>query len=312
MNQFSHTQLIKDLALQHGFDFCGIAEARELTEDAFRLEQWLAKGFHGEMQYMEKHFDLRINPKKLVPGAKSVITFLKNYYPEQEQSIGFPKIAKYAYGEDYHTVVKDKCHALLQDLRQQIGDIDGRVFVDSAPVMERAWAEKSGLGWIGRHGLLINKTHGSFYFLAELIIDLDCATDGPIKDYCGTCTRCVDACPTDAILPDKTLNASQCISYLTIELKSAIDEQFKDEMNDWIFGCDICQDVCPWNRFSSPNNEPRFSPVEAIEYSKQDWDNLEKEQFERVFKNSAIQRTGFSGLKRNISFLKRNSNNSLG
>jgi epoxyqueuosine reductase len=178
--------------------------------------------------------------------------------------------------------------------------------------MERAWAEKSGLGWIGRHGLLINKTHGSFYFLAELIIDLDCATDGPIKDYCGTCTRCVDACPTDAILPDKTLNASQCISYLTIELKSAIDEQFKDEMNDWIFGCDICQDVCPWNRFSSPNNEPRFSPVEAIEYSKQDWDNLEKEQFERVFKNSAIQRTGFSGLKRNISFLKRNSNNSLG
>jgi epoxyqueuosine reductase len=311
MDRQKNAEIIKQLSQSYGFDFCGISEAGFLEEQAPRLEQWLKSGYQGEMQYLENHFDKRLDPRLLVPGAKTVVSLLYNYYPDKIQDTSTHQIAKYAYGEDYHMVVKDRCYALLQDLRQKIGDIDGRVFVDSAPVMERAWAEKSGLGWIGRHGLLINKTHGSFYFLAELIIDLDCATDGPIKDYCGTCTRCVDACPTDAILPDKTLNASQCISYLTIELKSAINEQFKDEMNDWIFGCDICQDVCPWNRFSSPNNEPRFSPVEAIAYSKQDWDNLEKEQFERIFKNSAIQRTGFSGLKRNISFLKRNSNHSL-
>lgn len=307
MTPQKHSELIKQIAKSYGFDFCGISKAEFLEKEAPRLENWLKQGFQGEMAYLENHFDKRLDPRLLVPGARTVVSMLYNYHPETEQSETGFKIAKYAYGEDYHVVVKDRCYGLLEELRKQIGSIDGRVFVDSAPVMERAWAEKSGLGWIGKHGLLINKSQGSNFFLAELIIDLECEPDGPIKDYCGTCTKCIDACPTMAILPDKTLNASQCISYLTIELKSAIDESFSGKMNDWIFGCDICQDVCPWNRFSKPHAESRFKPIEALRWSKVDWEQLEKEQFDRVFKFSAIQRTGLSGLKRNISFLKKNS-----
>ncbi len=307
MTPQKHSALIKQIARSYGFDFCGIAKAEFLEKEAPRLENWLKQGFQGEMAYLENHFDKRLDPRLLVPGAKTVVSMLFNYYPEKEQTETDYKIAKYAYGEDYHVVVKDKCYGMLEELRTQIGRVEGRVFVDSAPVMERAWAEKSGLGWIGKHGLLINKSQGSNFFLAELIIDLECEPDGPLKDYCGTCTKCVDACPTNAILPDKTLNASQCISYLTIELKSAIDESFSGKMNDWIFGCDICQDVCPWNRFSKPHTESRFAPIEAIRYSKNDWEQLEKEQFDRVFKYSAIQRTGLAGLKRNINFLKKNS-----
>lgn len=307
MTPQKHSALIKQIARSYGFDFCGISKAEFLEKEASRLENWLKQGFQGEMAYLENHFDKRLDPRLLVPGAKTVVSMLYNYYPEKEQTETDYKIAKYAYGEDYHVVVKDKCYGMLEELRTQIGSIEGRVFVDSAPVMERAWAEKSGLGWIGKHGLLINKSQGSNFFLAELIIDLECEPDGPLKDYCGTCTKCVDACPTNAILPDKTLNASQCISYLTIELKSAINESFSGKMNDWIFGCDICQDVCPWNRFSKPHAESRFAPIEAIGYSKNDWEQLEKEQFDSMFKYSAIQRTGLAGLKRNISFLKKNS-----
>ncbi len=310
MTPQKHSEIIKQVAKLNGFDYCGISNADFLAEEAPKLEKWLKSGFQGEMSYLDNHFDKRLDPRLLVPGAKTVVSLLFNYYPKKNPLETEYKIAKYAYGEDYHTVVKDKCYSMLEQLRSQLGDIGGRVFVDSAPVMERVWAEKSGLGWIGRHGLLINKSQGSYFFIAELIIDLECEPDGPVKDYCGTCTKCVDACPTEAILPNKTLNASHCISYLTIELKSSIDEKFSDKMNDWIFGCDICQDVCPWNRFSKHTNEIRFEPVEAIGYSKKDWEQLEKEQFDRVFKHSAVQRTGFEGLKRNISFLKKISTNS--
>jgi epoxyqueuosine reductase len=310
MTPQKHSELIKQIARSYGFDFCGMSKAEFLEKEAPRLENWLQQGYQGEMAYLENHFDKRLDPRLLVPGAKTVVSLLYNYYPEKVQTESDYKIAKYAYGEDYHVVVKDKCYGMLEEIRKQIGSIEGRVFVDSAPVMERAWAEKSGLGWIGKHGLLINKSQGSYFFLAELIIDLDCEPDGQLKDFCGTCTKCVDACPTEAILPDKTLNASQCISYLTIELKSAIDNSFSGKMNDWIFGCDICQDVCPWNRFSKPHTETRFAPIEAISYSKNDWEQLEKEQFDRVFKHSAIQRTGLEGLKRNINFLKKISTSS--
>lgn len=310
MTPQKHSELIKQIARSYGFDFCGLSKAEFLEKEAPRLENWLQQGYQGEMAYLENHFDKRLDPRLLVPGAKSVVSLLYNYYPEKVQIESDYKIAKYAYGEDYHVVVKDKCYGMLEEIRKQIGSIEGRVFVDSAPVMERAWAEKSGLGWIGKHGLLINKSQGSYFFLAELIIDLECEPDGQLKDFCGTCTKCVDACPTDAILPDKTLNASQCISYLTIELKSAIDKSFSGKMNDWIFGCDICQDVCPWNRFSKPHTETRFAPIEAIGYFKTDWEQLEKEQFDRVFKHSAIQRTGLEGLKRNINFLKKISTSS--
>lgn len=310
MTPQKHSELIKQIARSYGFDFCGMSKAEFLEKEAPRLENWLQQGYQGEMAYLENHFDKRLDPRLLVPGAKTVVSLLYNYYPEKVQTESDYKIAKYAYGEDYHVVVKDKSYGMLEEIRKQIGSIEGRVFVDSAPVMERAWAEKSGLGWIGKHGLLINKSQGSYFFLAELIIDLECEPDGPLKDFCGTCTKCVDACPTEAILPDKTLNASQCISYLTIELKSAIDNSFSGKMNDWIFGCDICQDVCPWNRFSKPHTETRFAPIEAIGYFKTDWEQLEKEQFDRVFKHSAIQRTGLEGLKRNINFLKKISTSS--
>lgn len=308
-NQVLHnTNLVKATAKKLGFDFCGISKAEFLSKDAPKLEAWLKKGAHGKMSYMENHFDMRLDPTKLVPGAKSVVSLLYNYYPEKDLAESKPKhkkIAKYAYGQDYHFTVKDKLKTFLQTLRQEIGDIDGRVFVDSAPVMERQWAEKSGLGWVGKHTLLINKDQGSFFFLAELIIDLELEPDGPIKDYCGTCTKCVDACPTDAITPYQ-LDASKCISYLTIELKDAIPEGFSDQMKGWAFGCDICQDVCPWNRFSKKHNEPTFSPKsELIELFNNNWQDLTEEVFRTTFKGSAVKRTKFEGLKRNLKFLEK-------
>ncbi|MCC6819058.1 MAG: tRNA epoxyqueuosine(34) reductase QueG, partial [Bacteroidia bacterium] len=257
----SNSAIIKKLSIDFGFDFCGISKATFLENEASKLEKWLSNGFNGSMQYLENHFDKRLDPTLLVPGAKTVVSLMVNYYPSTSQISDSYKIAKYAYGEDYHSVVKDKCNNLLNAMRDKIGLIEGRVFVDSAPILERTWAEKSGLGWIGKHGLLINKQKGSFFFLAELVIDLECEPDGPIKDYCGTCTKCVDACPTEAILPNKTLDANKCISYLTIELKEQIPQKFENQMNDWIFGCDICQEVCPWNRFAKPTLEPRFKPI---------------------------------------------------
>ncbi|MCK5702245.1 MAG: tRNA epoxyqueuosine(34) reductase QueG, partial [Cyclobacteriaceae bacterium] len=260
-----HTQLIKQKALALGFDYCGISKAEKLVEEEVKLESWLSKGFHGKMAYMENHFDLRLDPRKLVPGAKSVISLLYNYYPEQEaQAQSKYKIAKYAYGKDYHFVLKEKLKEFLSYLQEEIGEINGRVFVDSAPVLERQWAAKSGLGWLGKNTLLINKNQGSFFFLAEMIIDLELEFDGPIKDYCGTCTRCLDACPTDAFVDAGILYASKCISYLTIELKDTIPEEFIGKYENWVFGCDICQDVCPWNRFSKRHNEPAFKKTKGV------------------------------------------------
>ena len=302
-----NSNIIKSIASALGFSFCGIAKAEFLEQEASRLEVWLNKGYNGEMGYLANHFDKRLDPTKLVPGAKSVVTLLYNYYPSELQASGDAKIAKYAYGEDYHEVLKHKCKTMMQQIEAQIGKVEGRAFTDSAPVMERAWAERSGLGWIGKHGLLINKGHGSFFFIAELILDLECSYDSPIKDYCGSCTACIDACPTDAILPNKTLNASQCISYLTIELKEAIPSEFKGKMDHWAFGCDICQDVCPWNRFSKPNQETRFEILPEIQKFKHaDWMEITEDVFENVFSKSAIKRTKFKGFMRNLNFLKPN------
>lgn len=301
-----HTSLIKQYAQQLGFDYCGIAKAEFLNDDARRLEQWLNKGFNGKMQYMENHFDLRVNPSKLVPGAKSVITLLLNYYPAQLQHTDAPKISKYAYGQDYHDVIRNKLKQLLQNIKENIGDINGRGFVDSAPVLERAWAAKSGLGWVGKNGNLINKQSGSFFFIATLIIDLELEYDNPIaKDYCGSCTRCIDACPTDAITPDKVIDGSKCISYFTIELKDALlPENMKGKFDNWMFGCDACQDICPWNRFSKPTKEINFTPAqEILNFSTADWNALTEEQFKMVFKDSAIKRTKYAGIKRNLNFI---------
>ncbi len=305
----NNTQIVKQVAQQLGFSFCGISKAEKLEEEAPRLEAWLKSGAHGKMSYMENHFDKRLDPTLLVPGAKSVVSLLYNYYPEKDLANtqeDHHKIAKYAYGKDYHFVIKDKLKTFMSKLQEQIGQIDGRVFVDSAPVMERQWAEKSGLGWIGKNTLLINKDRGSFFFLAELIIDLELESDGPIKDYCGTCTRCVDACPTDAITPYQ-LDASKCISYLTIELKDNIPTEFKNQMEGWAFGCDICQDVCPWNRFSKAHQEEAFQPKKELEeLFNNNWEDLTKEVFQVAFKNSAVKRTKFEGLKRNLEFLRNN------
>jgi epoxyqueuosine reductase len=303
-----NTGKVKATAKQLGFDFCGISKAEFLAEEAPRLEAWLKNGSHGKMSYMENHFDKRLDPTKLVDGAKSVVSLLYNYYPEQdlaEEKEDHFKLAKYAYGEDYHFVIKYKLKTFMSILTQEIGDIDGRVFVDSAPIMERQWAAKSGLGWVGKNTLLINKEQGSFFFLAELILDLELEPDGPIKDYCGTCTRCIDACPTDAITAFQ-LDASKCISYLTIELKDNIPAEFEGKMNNWIFGCDICQDVCPWNRFSKPHNEPAFSPKnEFLELFNNNWQDLTEEVFRSVFKGSAVKRTKFEGLIRNLKKAKK-------
>lgn len=289
-----------------GFDFCGIAKATELTEDAVRLEKWLNHGMHGQMLYMESYFDLRINPAKLVPEAKSVITLLLNYYPAESQQEGIPKIAKYALGNDYHQVIKEKLNSFLQLLKEEIGEINGRGFVDSAPVLERTWAQKSGLGWIGKNGNLINKQSGSFYFIATLITDLSLEEDDPLaKDYCGSCTRCIDACPTEAILPDKVVDGSKCISYFTIELKELlIPEKMKGKFDNWLFGCDTCQDVCPWNRFSKPHHELSFTPIPSLlNLSAKEWEELTEEQFKLIFSKSPLKRTKFSGIQRNLKFI---------
>lgn len=305
VNTYSNTAFIKQLAASMGFDYCGIAKAKELTEDAFRLEQWLHKGFHGEMEYMAKNFDLRIDPRKLVPGAKSVICFIKNYFPTQTQDEGIPKIAKYAWGMDYHEVIRNQLHELLDQLRKKIGPIEGRGFVDSAPVLERSWAQLTGAGWIGKNGNLIKPQTGSFFFIATLIVDLELVYDQPIsKDYCGTCSKCIDACPTQAILPNKTIEANHCISYLTIELKKETIETDR-EYKDWAFGCDICQDVCPWNRFSQAHQEPAFKPLDGLlQMKKEDWLAMEENIFKARFKSSPLLRSKLKGIKRNITYLK--------
>ena len=304
---YSNTAFIKTTAKSLGFDFCGIATAVPLPEEARRLEQWLSKGLHGNMQYMENYFDLRIDPTKLVPGAKSVITLLKNYYPSAAQVPAAPKISKYAYGKDYHEVIRTQLKEFLELIRMNTGDVHGRGFVDSAPVLERAWAQRSGLGWIGKNGNLINKQSGSFYFIATLITDLALTPDDPFaKDFCGSCTRCIDACPTDAILPDKTVNGSQCISYFTIELKDMlIPQEMKGKFDNWMFGCDTCQDVCPWNRFSKPHNEPGFTAIpELLNLSTAEWEAMTEEQFKKIFKGSPMERAKFKGIQRNIKFLR--------
>ena len=303
----TNTQIVKQTATLLGFDFCGIATAGFLDDDARRLETWLNKGMHGNMQYMEKHFDMRTNPSKLVPGAKSVITLLLNYFPESFQNTDSPKVAKYAYGNDYHEVIREKLNHFLFLLRQQIGEINGRGFVDSAPVLERSWAQKSGLGWIGKNGNLINKKQGSFFFIASLITDLALnADDAGIKDYCGTCTRCIDECPTDAILPDKIVDGSKCISYFTIELKDAlIPDKMKGTFDNWLFGCDVCQDVCPWNSFSKKHNEKEFNATnEILHFTKKDWEEITEEKFKIIFKNSPLKRSKYAGIKRNLQFLQ--------
>jgi len=303
LNKNAH--IVKTIAEQLGFDQCGIAKAVRLDEDAKRLEKWLNQGYHGEMAYMENHFELRIDPVKLVPGAKSVITLLYNYFPKEKQQEGSPKIAKYAFGKDYHEVIREKLHEFLFLLRESLGEIQGRGFVDSAPVLERAWAERSGLGWIGKNGNLINTKKGSFFFIATLITDIELEPDTPLKqDYCGTCNRCVEACPTNAILPEKTLDATKCISYFTIEMKSKeLTDELKNKTADWIFGCDICQDVCPWNRFSKPTNEKNFDAIqEVLSFSFKDWKSLNEESFKIIFKDSAIKRTKWEGMLRNITY----------
>ncbi|WP_111668796.1 tRNA epoxyqueuosine(34) reductase QueG [Algoriphagus litoralis] len=300
--------VLKSTAKRLGFDFCGIAKAEFLEEEAPRLEEWLNRNYQGKMAYLANHFDKRLDPTKLVEGAKTVVSLIYNYYPERQlpHQPSDIKLAKYAYGADYHDVIRAKLTEFLEVLREEIGEINGRSFVDSAPVMERQWAQKAGLGWIGKNSLLLNREMGSFFFLAELIIDLDATPDLPLaKDYCGTCTACIDACPTDAIVQPEVIDASKCISYLTIELKEAIPNEFAGKMENWAFGCDICQDVCPWNRFSKPNSESAFQPNAALAgFSNKEWTEMTEETFTRVFAKSAVKRAKFSGLKRNIDFLQ--------
>ena len=300
------TRFVKSAAQRLGFSFCGISRAEFLREEAPRLEAWLKKGYQGKMSYLENFFDKRLDPTLLVPGAKSVVSLLYNYSPQKDLSTDNAyKVARYAYGEDYHFVVKEKLKSLMDEIRAAIGDVDGRVFVDSAPVMERAWAKKSGVGWIGKNSLLINREAGSFFFLAELIVDLDLECDGPVKDYCGTCTACMDACPTDAISQPHMVDGSKCISYFTIELKDEIPDDVKGKFQNWVFGCDICQEVCPWNRFAKPHNEPRFNATEEfMGMQANDWKDLTEEVFQRVFKNSPLKRSKFEGIKRNVRFLE--------
>jgi epoxyqueuosine reductase len=303
----THSQKIKSKATELGFDFCGISKAGFLEEEAPRLETWLNQNYNGEMAWMANHFDKRLDPTKLVPGAKSVISVMLNYYPEKRLPEGKDdlKISKYAYGKDYHFVMKDKLKALFQFMQEEIGDIDGRVFVDSAPVMDKAWAKKSGLGWIGKHSNLLNRQSGSFFFIGEIICDVELETDGPVKDYCGTCTACLDACPTDAITEPYVVDGSKCISYYTIELKDAIPDEAKGKMENWVFGCDICQDVCPWNRFSKPHKTPEFNlSPDLQQFTNQDWEEITGEVFREVFRKSPLKRTKIEGLKRNVSFAK--------
>jgi epoxyqueuosine reductase len=303
-----NTDLIKKFSTQLGFDYCGIARARLLSEDARRLESWLHKGMHGTMQYMENYFDLRIDPSKLVPGAKSVITLLLNYFPSQQQTTNGPKISKYAYGNDYHEVIRAKLKTMLNLINDHIGEVHGRGFVDSAPVLERSWASESGLGWVGKNGNLLTRQQGSFFFIATLITDLELEYDDPFaKDYCGSCRKCIDACPTNAILDERVVDGSKCISYFTIELKDAlIPGQLKDSFHDWMFGCDICQDICPWNRFSKPTPEVLFTPIpEILNFTTRDWEELSAESFKKIFQHSPLKRSKYTGIQRNLKFLKK-------
>ena len=309
MSVRKHTDFIKSTASSLGFSFCGISKAEFLKDEAPKLEEWLKRNFQGEMHYLENHFDKRLDPTLLVPGARSVISLVYNYYPKQDlanNSTSGLKIAKYAYGEDYHDVIKEKLADFMARIEDEVGQVNGRVFVDSAPVLERAWAQRSGLGWIGKNSLLLNRSMGSFFFLAEIILDLELEYDGPVKDYCGSCTACMDACPTDAIPEPYVVDGSKCISYFTIELKGAMDDkQQPSSFDNWIFGCDICQDVCPWNRFARPHDEPRFDPNKELEMNDREWRELTKEVFEKVFSRSAVKRAKFEGLKRNIDFVSK-------
>jgi len=307
MSKLPVKQLITQKARDLGFFHIGFSRAEFLEEEAPRLEQWLSKNYHGEMSYMANHFDKRLDPRLLVDDAKTVISLLFNYYTDQKQKDPeAPKISQYAYGEDYHHVIKDKLKELIAFIQEEIGEVNGRGFVDSAPVMDKAWAKKAGLGWIGKNANLITREQGSFFFIADLIIDLEIEADGPITDFCGTCTRCIDACPTDAIVQPYLVDGSKCISYLTIELKDELlPREFAGKMDNWMFGCDICQDVCPWNRFSVLHNEERFQPTpQLLDLSKNDWHNLQEEGFQVLFQRSAVKRTKYQGLKRNITFLK--------
>jgi epoxyqueuosine reductase len=302
-----HTSFIKSVSKSLGFESCGIAKAQRLDDDAVRLEQWLNNKMHGSMSYMEKHFDMRVDPSRLVPGAKSVITLIINYHQEKINHNSSPKISSYALGKDYHHVIREKLNQLINEIKENIGDINGRGFIDSAPVLERSWASKSGLGWIGKNGNLINKQLGSFYFIATLITDLDLNYDDPFAiDYCGTCTKCIDACPTDAILPGKVVDGSKCISYFTIELKDLlIPEQVKGKFDNWMFGCDTCQDVCPWNRFSKATNEPGFTALpEILNLSTKEWMEMTEENFKKIFRDSPLKRAKYKGIQRNLKFLQ--------
>ena len=300
-----HTNLIKKEAKRLGFLSCGVSKAEFLEDEAPRLENWLNKNMHGEMSYMANHFDKRLDPTLLVPDSKSVVSLLLNYFPEETQTNETYKISKYAYGEDYHFVIKDKLKQLLNFIQNEIGEVHGRAFTDSAPVLDKAWAAKSGLGWIGKHSNLITKSNGSFYFIAELIIDLELDYDYAVTDHCGSCTACLDACPTQAITEPYVVDGSKCISYFTIELKNEIPSDMKGKFDDWMFGCDICQDVCPWNRFSKPHKEPLFnSSKELLTMSKKEWEEITEEVFQKTFEKSAVKRTKYSGLIRNINFLK--------
>ncbi|WP_435625865.1 tRNA epoxyqueuosine(34) reductase QueG [Flagellimonas sp.] len=300
-----YTTLIKTEAKRLGFLSCGISKAEFLEEEAPRLEKWLSQNMHGEMTYMENHFDKRLDPTKLVEGSKSVISLLLNYFPSKAQNPDSYKISKYAYGTDYHFVIKDKLKDLLHYIREEIGEVHGRAFVDSAPVLDKAWAAKSGLGWMGKHSNLLTQQVGSFYFIAELIVDIELEYDTPVTDHCGTCTACIDACPTDAIVEPYVVDGSKCISYFTIELKNEIPTKFQGKFDDWMFGCDVCQDVCPWNRFSKPHREPLFNPnPEVLTFSKKEWEEITEDVFKKIFRKSPVKRTKFSGLKRNIDFIK--------
>ena len=305
MPKLKNTQLIKEEAHRLGFSFVGFSKADFLEEEAPRLEKWLKENQHGEMSYMENNFDKRLDPRLLVEGSKSVISLLYNYYSDQIQSDPTaPKISTYAYGEDYHFVIKHKLKSLLYFIQEKIGEVDARVFTDSAPVLDRAWAKKAGLGWIGKNANLINKNQGSYFFIAEVILDLDLSYDSPAQDYCGTCTKCIDACPTGAIIQPYVVDGSKCISYFTIELKEAIPQEVKGKMDNWMFGCDICQQVCPWNSFSLQHNERAFNPhPDLLSMTKGDWEDLQEETFKELFRKSAVKRTKFAGLKRNITFL---------
>ena len=304
MNQSQRTNILKKIAKEIGFDFCGVSKARFLAEEAERLENWLAKNFHGKMDYMSRNFDKRLDPRLLVPETKSIISLLLNYFPGEKQNQLSPKVSKYAYGDDYHQVIKERCIELIHRLQEELGDFNARCFVDSAPVMDKVWAKNAGLGWVGKNSNLIVKGKGSFFFIAEILIDVAFDEDSPISDYCGTCNKCIEACPTDAIIAPYVVDGSKCISYLTIELKEEIEKNFEGKMEGWVFGCDICQDVCPWNKFSTPTqNNLFFNNSGFLNWTNRDWEDLSEETFRIIFKNSPIKRAKYTGLKKNLKFI---------